>query len=291
MIIFADARADDASEGARPALMRLEPEGRAKAKALALAPAARFAPPPLAARRDPRPKIALIVDDLGLDRAALNEVLTMPGPLTLSLLPYGRNLKATAARAKAAGHAVMLHLPMEPVGGEDPGPHALTVEMDPARLRQEIAWNLSRFDGYTGVNNHMGSKLTSDAAVIAEVMSALRPHTKYFLDSITIASSVAKSAAERAGLPAYARDVFLDDAPGREAVLARIAELEAHARANGLAIGIVHPRATSLDAVSDWLRTVTARGFDLITMDEVHAQSSGRRPLVAETVADAGQGS
>ncbi len=248
---------------------------------LALAPALRFTPPQVSAPRAPRPKIALIVDDLGLDRAALDEVVALPGPLTVSLLPYGRDLEAAARRARAAGHAVMLHLPMEPVGDADPGPHALTAEMDAARLAEEIAWNLSRFDGFTGVNNHMGSKLTSDEAAMETVMAALRPHAVYFVDSVTIATSRAKEAAERAGLPAYARDVFLDDAPGRKAILARIAELEARARAQGVAIGIVHPRAASLEAIGAWLATAPARGFELVTMDDAHAETVRARSLLA----------
>ncbi|MBI1392889.1 MAG: hypothetical protein GC152_09135 [Alphaproteobacteria bacterium] len=252
----------------------------------------RFAPPvvaerlPLApgtfAHRPPRPRIALIVDDLGLDDDAFEAVLRLPGPLTLSFLPYGRAIQTKVDLAKGKGHAIMLHLPMEPLGEHEPGPHALRRGMDASAMSREIAWSLSRFKGFTGVNNHMGSALTRDAAAMRTVMHHLRPAAAYFLDSVTVSDSVATAASAAAGLPTFRRDVFLDAAPGRASVVEALGELEAIAAAHGFAIGIVHPRATSLATVGAWLATAPERGFDLVTMDDL-ARLSGQQVLAAAT--------
>ncbi|MEO0399160.1 MAG: divergent polysaccharide deacetylase family protein [Pseudomonadota bacterium] len=211
-----------------------------------------------------RAMISLIVDDLGLSPAALSQVMAAPGPLTLSFLPYGRDLQRKADAARAAGHAVLLHLPMEPFGAHDPGPDALMSSMSRADLRAATKRNLAQFDGYAGVNNHMGSRLTADTVAMREVLSVLKEHGIFFLDSVTSAKTVAGRTSVAMGLTTYRRDVFLDAEPGRASVIAGFADLEAIARARGYAVGILHPRTESLRALRAWTTTAEARGFDLV---------------------------
>jgi len=101
-----------------------------------------------------KPKIIIIFDDMGIDPRAVDQVLQLPGPVTFSFLPYAKNVAQQAARASARGDALMLHLPMEPEGAADPGPHALMTGMTSVAFTRALDWNLSRFDGYVGVNNH-----------------------------------------------------------------------------------------------------------------------------------------
>ncbi|NJO13540.1 MAG: helix-turn-helix domain-containing protein, partial [Gammaproteobacteria bacterium] len=60
------------------------------------------------ARPASRPKIILIVDDVGLDRAAFEHLMALPGPVTLSILPYVRGAQDYADRARRAGGQNML---------------------------------------------------------------------------------------------------------------------------------------------------------------------------------------
>ena len=82
-----------------------------------------------------RPLVAVVIDDVGLDRPRSKRAWELPGPLTMSLLPYAKDLREQAKAARARGHELMLHLPMEPSGRNDPGPNALLVSLSDAELR------------------------------------------------------------------------------------------------------------------------------------------------------------
>ena len=225
-----------------------------------------------------RPKIAIVIDDLGIDLGRGARILALPAPLTVAYLPYADNLADQTAAARRAGHELFLHLPMDPKNREitDPGPNALLVDLDIGELRRRLDWNLSRFDGYVGVNNHMGSRFTNDASALATVMTELNRRGLLFLDSRTSAASVALTQARRDGVPSVARDVFIDHIGTPDAVRAALAKVEDIARHRGYAVAIGHPRDVTIDALSMWLPEVERRGFRLVTVSTlVHELFSG----------------
>jgi hypothetical protein len=233
------------------------------ARALSMDPPERLAVAASAARR---PKIILVFDDMGPDAAALDRVLALPGPLTLSFLPYAPQVAAAAARARAAGAAVMLHLPMEPSGAADPGPGALAGGMTAPEFLATLERNLASFEGYVGVNNHMGSKLTQDAAAMQTTLAVLKGRGLFFLDSLTTGKSVAADAGAAVGATVYARDVFVDAGAGAKAIAAQLALVERIAGETGFAVAIAHPRAETLDLLGPWLTSAPSRGFELATV-------------------------
>ncbi len=212
-----------------------------------------------------RPKIVIIIDDMGVDRQASENALKLPGPVTFSFLPYARDVARLASAAHDAGGEIMLHLPMEPEGAEDPGPHALRENMTGAQFMQALEWNLTRFDGYVGVNNHMGSKLTADMAAMKTLLGYLDHKGVFFLDSVTTSETAARRAAGELGLDVYARDVFLDPEAGSvETVKTQLALAERIARETGYVIAIGHPRPETLSVLGPWMTSAPARGFDLV---------------------------
>ena len=218
------------------------------------------------------PMIAIMIDDLGLNATRTRHVTELPAPLTMAFIPYGENLDQQTRLAAAAGHEIFLHLPMEPTDPTvDPGPHALLERLDPSALADELAWNLDRFTGYVGVNNHMGSLLTQNRRAMALVMAELHGRGLVFVDSMTSAGSVAYETALAAGVPAARRDVFLDNVPESAAVLAQIARLEEVARRQGFAIGIGHPHDATVAALAVWLPQARARGFSVVPVSRIIA--------------------
>ncbi|MCA0200554.1 MAG: divergent polysaccharide deacetylase family protein, partial [Proteobacteria bacterium] len=144
---------------------------------------------PATAPRD-RPAIAIVIDDMGVDRARSLRMIELKGPMTLSLMTYADNLPDLAARARRAGHEVMAHLPMEPLDpNENPGKGALRVSMDEAAIRTTLAADLDPWSGYVGINNHMGSKFTTDRTRMNVVMAELKARGLLWLDSKTIQGS------------------------------------------------------------------------------------------------------
>lgn len=235
-------------------------------------PLERFsAPDVVVAEPAPRPRIAIILDDMGLDPDAASAALSLPGPVSYSILPYAADIEWLALRAARGEGDVMLHLPMEPANSHDnPGPDALRGDMSRRNFLRALEWNLSRFDGYVGVNNHMGSKLTADGAAMKEVLAKLVVRGVYFLDSKTTGASVAQQAGAQLGMVVLARDVFLDPTPGDSAEVRRQLRLvEQIARETGYAVAIGHPRPETLSVLGPWLATAEARGFDLTTPSEI----------------------
>lgn len=222
-------------------------------------------PGPVVRGGDGRPgTIALILDDLGLSGPATRRAIRLPGPLTLAFLPYGELAAELAREARAAGHEVFLHLAMEPVGSEDPGPMALLSSLGADELRRRLLWALGRVPGASGVNNHMGSRLTADPQAMAIVMGELSRLGLPFVDSMTSGASIAGGVALQAGVPVTARDVFLDNEPSPSAILAQLERAERLARRGGSAVAIGHPYPATLRVLADWLPRAAERGLRLV---------------------------
>ncbi len=222
-----------------------------------------------------KPRVVIVFDDVGPDPRALDRLLALPGPLTLSFLPYADNVQRQAAKALARGNDILLHLPMEPSGASDPGPGALTAAMDAGELFTALGDNLAAFDGYAGVNNHMGSKLTRDEQAMKRVLAFLDRRGLFFLDSLTTGDSRASIAGAAVGAEVLVRDVFLDAEPGQDAVRRQLALAERIAAETGYVIAIAHPRDDTLAVVGPWLTTAPARGFRIETITGLRAARAG----------------
>lgn len=219
---------------------------------------------------DGRPMIAIVIDDMGLDRHHSDEAATLPAPLTLSFMTYAEDLAAQVAAARARGHEIMLHVPMEPQAPRvDPGPNALKVNLDEDEIRRRMAWDLARIDGIVGINNHMGSRFTESPEGMAPVLDMLRERGLFFLDSRTTPHSVGIDIATEYGVPHAARDIFLDVDLTDPAVATELAKTEAVARRNGAAIAIGHPHDPTITELRHWLPTVEARGFRLVPVSAI----------------------
>lgn len=222
-----------------------------------------------------RPLVAIVIDDVGIDRPRSKRAWELPGPLTLSFLPYAKDLRDQARAARARGHEVMLHLPMEPAGRADPGPNALLVSLSDAELRQRTIAALDSFDGYVGVNNHMGSRFTTFRPGMETVLRQFKGRGLMFLDSRTTAQSVGDQVAQEMGLPSIVRHVFLDDDESLESVRRKLAETEAVARRQGFVVAIGHPHEATLQALAEWLPGLQAKGLALAPASAVLRKRNG----------------
>jgi uncharacterized protein len=216
-----------------------------------------------------RKLIAVIIDDMGVDRIRSDRATALPAPLTLAFLPYARNFEGQMAAARSRGHEILVHIPMQPSGMEDPGPGALTLALDGAEIRRRLAATLDRADLAVGINNHMGSRFTVERGAMKPVLEELRTRGLLFLDSRTAAATVGPAMAGDLGVPYAVRDVFLDNDPSPEAVRDRLAETEAAARRQGHAVAIGHPHDGTLEALRPWLDEVRGKGFLLVPISTI----------------------
>ncbi len=220
-----------------------------------------------------RPLVAVVIDDLGLDRARTAEVIRLRGPLTLSFMTYANDLAHQTETARQAGHELFLHVPMEAVDRrEDPGPRGLFTSQSRDEILDRLRWGLTRFDGFVGINNHMGSKFTADANSMAPVMVELRARGLAFLDSRTSSASTGVRLATAYGVPHAARDVFLDDDQTPAAIAKELARAEQVARQHGSAIAIGHPHDTTIAALKGWLPQIEGKGLALVPVSAIVRQ-------------------
>jgi len=210
--------------------------------------------------------IGLIIDDLGNHLANGERATRLPGAVACAVLPHTPFARTLAEAAHAAGKEVMLHLPMASRDTQEPGPGQLDAGMPPLEMRATLDYDLSTVPHVIGVNNHMGSLLTTQPVAMDWLMRELAQRRLFFVDSRTDAQTVAASVARRAGVPALERNVFLDDDLAPAAVAAQLDRLEQLARRHGYALAIGHPHPVTLAALEHWLPQLAGRGIRLIPL-------------------------
>ncbi|MFZ5563943.1 MAG: divergent polysaccharide deacetylase family protein [Thermodesulfobacteriota bacterium] len=205
-----------------------------------------------------RPKVALIIDDMGYDRDLATRFAALGIPLTFSVLPYSPHGEEIARAAREKNIEIMLHLPMEPdeYPAVDPGRGVLLTAMSPDALIAELEADIRAVPWAAGVNNHMGSKLTTVSTQMYQVFSVLKKHNLFFIDSRTTPDSQCRPSARLLQVPFAERDVFLDNSPAVADIEARIDETIALARRNGRAIAIGHAHASTCRAIENRLKVL-----------------------------------
>ena len=233
-----------------------------------------------------QPRIAILLANLGLSQSATNAAIQqLPGGVTLGFTPYARHLEVWIKEARAAGHEVLLELPMEPFDypASDPGPHTLLTTLpfvDEEALapfddnQARLDWLLSRFSGYVGVTNFLGDKFNSDPESLTPVLESLRDRGLMFLDARTSPSSVAMQLANDLALPNALNNRFIDNEASRVAIDARLFELERIAKSEGSAVGIGFPYPVTLERVARWAPTLRDKGIVLAPISAVATTQS-----------------
>ncbi len=215
--------------------------------------------------------IAIVIDDLGQDLSSAQEVLALPGKITVAIMPGFPLSKKIAELARQDKHEVLLHLPMEYRGKNGkPAPGMLRSTMTPMELLNVIGENLDSVPGAIGVNNHEGSSLTENREAMKFLMAELKARDLVFLDSLTSAKSVAYATAKEFGMKAAKRDVFLDNEhENAEYIRKQLNELTRVAKEKGHAIGIGHPHPATISELKKWLADAEKQGITIVPVSKL----------------------
>lgn len=218
--------------------------------------------------------VALVIDDLGRSVGDVSRLAALGVPVTYAVLPFESRTPEVADELRRLGAELILHLPMEPSTGADPGPGALRRSMSPAELAGATRAALDAVPGAVGVNNHMGSSLSADRSSMDAVLREIGRRGLYFLDSRTSAESVGYRAARDLEIPAAERQVFLDPDPRAEAVRYQFRRLLDVARERGAAIAIGHPHAETLRVLEEEVPLARELGYRFVPVSYLLDRSS-----------------
>jgi polysaccharide deacetylase 2 family uncharacterized protein YibQ len=222
---------------------------------------------PAPAAEDGKPQIAIVVTGLGLNTSGTTSAIDMlPASVTLAFAPYGKALGGAASTARAAGHEILLEVPLEPFDypESDPGPDTLLTGTAPRENLNKLFTVMGAFGGYVGLINHMGARFTASTADFAPIMEELGARGLGYLDDGSSNRSVARQLAA-ANTVAFGRaDLALDTTPARAAILDQLKALEQKATDKGSAIGVISALPVSLSTLAEWSKTAEDRGFTLV---------------------------
>ncbi len=223
-----------------------------------------------------QPSLIIIIDDLGYELDAGQRAVALPGKINLAVLPHTPNGPEIARLGMAAGKEIMLHAPMTSLRKLPPGKGVLTPFMREEELRRTLARCLDSTPGVRGVNNHMGSLLTSRREPMTWVMEELAARGLYYVDSRTTGGTVAAVVANERGVPALSRSVFLDNEIDGTAIHYRFKEFLDVADAEGIAVAIGHPHPETLAYLRRQLPRLEGQGYQLKLASEVLAPQFAR---------------
>jgi polysaccharide deacetylase 2 family uncharacterized protein YibQ len=226
----------------------------------------------LSALAQAKPKMAVVVDDVGYALAEAKTLAALEYPLTFAVIPEQPYSSASAAAIAASGrHAVLVHLPWTPLGNRAAYPVRIERGYSAENIRRMLERAFASVPQASGLNNHQGSILSADAAMMERFMRVLSGHRGdiYFLDSNTTVNSRAQAAARKHGIPSARNDIFLDGVQTEEYIARRFAEAVSIARRRGSVIAICHSTRPATKRVLKKLLTKYNEQVDFVLLPEI----------------------
>ncbi|WP_336997830.1 divergent polysaccharide deacetylase family protein [Leclercia sp. M50] len=203
-------------------------------------------------------KLAIVIDDFGYRPHTENQVMAMPSAISVAVLPNAPHAHEMATKAHNSGHEVLIHLPMAPLSKQPLEKDTLRPEMTSDEIERIIREAYGKVPYAVGLNNHMGSAMTSSLFGMQKVMQSLARYNLYFLDSMTIGNSQAMRAAQGTGVKVIKRKVFLDDTQNEADIRFQFNRAVQVARRSGSAIAIGHPHPSTVRVLQQMLPNLPA---------------------------------
>ena len=197
-----------------------------------------------------KPRLVIIIDDVAYKHQA-DAIKSVNLKLTPSFFPATSAHPETPVLARRFSF-YMIHLPMQALGGfKGAEIGTLTVDDDYEKIAKKLQSIKRDFPNLKYINNHTGSRFTSDAAAMDRMMRAVRDENLIFVDSKTTSPTKVYGAAKKYSMPYIARDVFLDHDGSKAAVRKQLKYSVELAKKRSYAIAIGHPHKNTLEVLQE----------------------------------------
>ncbi|WP_119823918.1 divergent polysaccharide deacetylase family protein [Rahnella sp. BIGb0236] len=203
-------------------------------------------------------KLSILIDDFGYRQHEENQVLQMPKAVSVAIFPNAPDSQMMMNKAHQQGREILIHLPMAPLSKQPLEKDTLTPSMSAEQVKHIVDQAISNIPYAIGINNHMGSAMTSSLTGMENVMQAMNAHNLFFLDSMTIGNTQSVKAAQGTRVKVIKRNVFLDDVQNEAEIRHQFERAIQLARRNGYAIAIGHPHPTTVKVLQQMLPNLPA---------------------------------
>lgn len=216
-------------------------------------------------------RLAVIIDDCGYDTASVSSLTSLGFHFSYAILPFRKYSSACLDIVKSTGNVAMLHLPMEPMNmsAMSEGENTILAGMDKGKITELTRKAVNSLPGIRGVNNHQGSKVTSNEEAIKAVLQELKRDGMFFLDSRTSSNSLGVSVAQKLGVKTARNDLFLDNSTEVSSIRAQILTAINLAQKNGTAIAICHARPNTVKIWQTYADEFCATGVKFVYVTEL----------------------
>ncbi|OQM74694.1 divergent polysaccharide deacetylase family protein [Manganibacter manganicus] len=217
-------------------------------------------------------RIAIVIGGLAVSQTTTQAAIAkLPAEVTLAFAPQGNSIGRWMQDARHRGHEIVMQVPLEPFGypSVNPGRNTLTIAASPPENLEKLRWALSRMTNYVAVMNYMGARFSSDADALQPVMDELAKRGLGYIDDGTSARSQAPELALKDSVPFAVADTTIDQVQDRGAILKKLDELEATARAKGFAVGVGSAFDVTVDTVASWVEEAKKRGIEIVPISAV----------------------
>lgn len=217
-------------------------------------------------RNDKRPRLALVVTGLGLDRSLSQAAIDrLPGPVTLAFDPYADELKNAFNQARSLGHETLLGLPMEPLDypRQDPGPLTLLASLSESENIARLNKLMGAGSGYVGFVTLWGGRLATEKSALLPILDTLQKRGLMLVDNKPPAENPTALLAIQMKLPWEAADMVLDSDTDPSAIDQAFAALETLTQRNGAAVLVAALSPALVDHAATWIPTLDNKGLAL----------------------------
>ncbi len=239
-------------------------------------------------------KLSILIDDFGYRQHEENQVLQMPKAVSVAIFPNAPDSQMMMNKAHQQGREILIHLPMAPLSKQPLEKDTLTPSMSAAEVKRIVDQAIRNIPYAIGINNHMGSAMTSSRSGMDNVMQAMNAHNLFFLDSMTIGNTQSVNAAQGTRVKVIKRNVFLDDVQNEGEIRRQFERAIQLARKNGYAIAIGHPHPATVKVLQQMLPNlpsdiVLVRPSELLN-EPVRSSSSAGKPPKSTSVKSTSKG-
>lgn len=217
-------------------------------------------------------RVAIVIGGLAVSQTGTQAAIAkLPAEVTLAFASQGNSIGRWMQEARNRGHEIVMQVPLEPFDypNVNPGRNTLTVDAGADENLKNLRWVLSRTTNYVAVMNYMGARFSADKVAMEPFMAELGKRGLGYLDDGSSARSVAPELAAQDRVPLAVADTAIDTEQNRGAILKKLDQLEATARAKGFAIGTGSAFDITVDAVTSWIGEAKKRGIEIVPVSAV----------------------